>query len=298
MLDALLSALPLGLGPLVLCLGATILWAWYRRSLAPEARKSIEDRCYLLYLLAGLLLALNVLSWPILYLLLQSYVPEWPGVMCVYGVTQVGTGSLGASGFLPPLLEALQLTKPGLVFLSGAWGALYLLNRKTFTAPLTGRVLSVLLVTALLGTGDAAAELAYLAIPKKEDLPDRGCCTVPFDSASDASALQPAPALLGAGQEHRLWFHYYAINIGMILALGGARPARGAASGPSGWSPSSCIPCCPWRLAPSSWSRWPPRAFSVSLTTTAHTTSFPKRRRASSPSPCTSSAPSPSAGRA
>lgn len=143
--------------------------------------------------------------------------------MCVYGVTRIGTGSLGASRFLPPLLEALQLTKPGLVFLSGAWGALYLLNRQTFTAPLTGRVLSVLLlVTALLGTGDAAAELAYLAIPKKEDLLDRGCCTVPFDSASDASALQPAPALLGAGQEHRLWFHYYAINIGMILALGGA----------------------------------------------------------------------------
>jgi hypothetical protein len=220
-LDFLLSATRLGLGLLVLGLGVAAWRAWSRRGPSPEGRKALEDRCYLLFLLAGLMLTLNVVSWPLLYLLLQSYVPEWPGVMCVYGVTRIGTGSLGPARFLPPLLTALQLAKPALVFLSGAWGVLYVLNRQTITAPLTGRVLGVLLAAALLGTFDAGAELTYLGIPKKEDLPNRGCCTVPFDASSDSPGVLAATAL-GAGEEHQVWFHFYAVNGGMVLALGAA----------------------------------------------------------------------------
>jgi hypothetical protein len=220
-LDALLSAGRLGLGLLILGLGAAAWRAWSRRSSAPEGRKALEDRCYLLFLLAGLMLALNVVSWPVLYLLLQSYVPEWPGVMCVYGVTRIGSGSLGPARFLPPLLTALQLTKPAVVFLSGAWGVLYVLNRQTFTAPLTGRVLGVLLAAALLGTVDAGAELTYLGIPKKNDVPNRGCCTVPFDAASDSPGVLAATAL-GAAEGRRAWVNFYAVNGGMVLALGAA----------------------------------------------------------------------------
>ena len=55
---------------------------------------------------------LGLASWPLLYLLLQSYVPEWPDVMCIYGVTRVGAGSVGASRFLPGLVTALQVLKP------------------------------------------------------------------------------------------------------------------------------------------------------------------------------------------
>ena len=124
--------------------------------------------------------ALNVLAWPIFYLLLQSYVTEWPGVMCIYGVTRVGAGSLGSSRFLPPLLDTLQVTKPLLVFLSGAWFALHLVDRRTRTAPLTGRVLLLLLAASLLACADAAAELAYLSIPKKEEFLSSGCCTAAF----------------------------------------------------------------------------------------------------------------------
>src|SRR5205823_540731 len=79
-LDAFLSLLRLGLGLLVLGLGLSVWVAWLRSAPGGENRKALEDRCYLLFLLAGLLLALNVVSWPIMYLLLQSYVPEWPGV--------------------------------------------------------------------------------------------------------------------------------------------------------------------------------------------------------------------------
>src|SRR5256885_11838408 len=111
-------------------------WLMGRKPLAPESRKELEDRGSLLFLMAFLLLGLDLVSWPLLYLLLQSYVTEWPGVMCIYGVTQIGTGSTGVSRFLPGLLKFLQLTKPALVFCSGAWFTLYLINRRTQTAPL------------------------------------------------------------------------------------------------------------------------------------------------------------------
>src|SRR3954447_3858665 len=131
-------------------------------------------------MMAGLLLAVNVLSWPVLYLLLQSYVPEWPGVMCIYGVTRVGAGSLGPSRFLPALVTTLQAMKPALIFLSGAWFVLHLVNRRTRTAPLTGRVLLLVVLLGLVAAGDAGVELAYLAIPKKEVFLSAGCCTEAF----------------------------------------------------------------------------------------------------------------------
>ena len=62
----------------------------------------VENRPYLLLLLSFLLLGLNLASWPLLYALLQSYVPSWPDVMCIYGVTRIGTGSVGSARHLQP----------------------------------------------------------------------------------------------------------------------------------------------------------------------------------------------------
>jgi len=216
-LDGFVGLLRLGLGLLVLSLGLAAWRAWRRTASLPDDRKALEDRCYLLFLLGGLLLVLNLLSWPVFYLLLQSYVPEWPNVMCIYGVTRIGSGSIGSSRFLPPLVTGLQIGKPALIFLSGAWFVLYLVNRRTRTAPLTGRVLLVLLAAGLLAVADAAAEEAYLAIPKKEEFQSAGCCTVAFDSPSkDARFL---PAALVAGKD--IWWvyaAYYGINAAVALA--------------------------------------------------------------------------------
>src|SRR5947209_7714606 len=144
-LDAFTSLLRFPLGLLVLGLGL-VAWRRSRWSAGAEARQSLEARNYLLSLVALLLLALNVGSWPLLYLLLQSYVREWPGVMCIYGVTRIGSGSIGSSRFLPALVTTLQAMKPALVFLSGAWFVLHLVNWRTRTAPLTGRILMLVLL--------------------------------------------------------------------------------------------------------------------------------------------------------
>jgi hypothetical protein len=234
-LDVFISALRLGLGLLILWLGFFAWRAWSRRAAAPDDITALENRSYLLFQMAGLLLALNIVAWPILYLLLQSYVPEWPGVMCIYGVTQIGSDSLGPGRFLPPLLKTLQTTKPALVFLSGAWFVLYLVNRRTRTAPLTGRLLVVLLASGLLAVGDAAAEIAYVTLPKKEEFAS-GCCTEAFDGASRASRFLPA-AFVGDAEARYLYAAYYTVNVGMVLALGGYRwVSRHQA--PKGWLPA------------------------------------------------------------
>ena len=192
-LDAFLSLLRFGLGALVLLLAILALLAWYRRAPSIDEASGVENRSHLLLLAAGVLLVLNVASWPLFYLLLQSYVPEWPSVMCIYGVTQIGAGSIGPSRFLPALVTALQVTKPVLVFLSGAWFVLHLVNRDTRTAPLTGRVLLLAVLLGLLVVADAGIEIAYLIIPKKEEFLSTECCTADSTRtiASFASFREP-----------------------------------------------------------------------------------------------------------
>ena len=218
-LDGFVSLFRLGLGLFVLGLGLSAWRTWRHRAQAPEGRQVLEDLGYLLFLLAGLLLILNVAAWPIFYLLLQSYVPQWPGVMCIYGVTRIGTGSASVSRFLPPLVTTLEVLKPGLVFLSGAWFILYLVNRRTHTAPLTGRVLALMAAAGALAAADAAAEVAYLGIPKKEMFLSAGCCTGMLGGEEDASRFLPR-GLTGEGAEPWLYGTYYTVQLGMIAALG------------------------------------------------------------------------------
>src|SRR5262249_30171685 len=143
-LDAFVASLRIFAGLLTLGLGVSVWWGC-RATPATDSEPIPEGRTHLLFLLAFLLLGLNIACWPLFYLLLQSYVGEVRGAMCIYGVLRVGTGTIGPSRFLPGLVQALQLTKPALVFLSGAWLVLYLLNRATVTAPLLPRVLLLLM---------------------------------------------------------------------------------------------------------------------------------------------------------
>ncbi len=190
----------------------------YRSDLSPDGRKSIEDRSYLLVMLVVLLMGLNVLSWPLFYLLLQSYVPQWQGVMCIYGVTKIGTGSLGVARFLPGLLLAIQLLKPLLLFLCGASFVAYWINRQTRAAALLRRVLASMLLVGAVSLIDSALESAYVAVPKRENIPDVGCCT--------AAGAALHRRLIGASfvsDEHRGWLAaaYFGVHGLLIVGLAG-----------------------------------------------------------------------------
>lgn len=196
-----------------------------------DADSARDSRTTSLFLLAFTLLGASVASWPLLYLLLQKLVPEWEGVMCIQGVTRVGTGSEGAAGLLPALVQALEITKPALVFATGSWLVVHLANRRTRTAPLAGRALAILLVVGSIATVDACAELAYVAIPKKERFLADGCCTTPT-AAMLGSAASEGRTPLGLPGTRRGWVvgTFYALAGAVVLgarALSKAPPARG-----------------------------------------------------------------------
>jgi hypothetical protein len=201
------------LGVIRLAAGA---WASAGRAPDPDERDGAQDRVYLLFLLALVLVVLDLAAWPLLYLLLQSYVPEWPGVMCVYGVTRVGTGSTGPARILPDLLRVAQVTKPALVFAGGAWFVLYVLDRRTVTGPLLGRLVWLLVPLGALAAADAAADLAYVATPKKEVFRQSGCCT----AGPEADAGRLLPSALAAGWEPvHLSSAYYGATGVVVLGL-------------------------------------------------------------------------------
>jgi hypothetical protein len=193
-------------------------WRLSRRPLPPDQTETVENRSYLLFLSATVLIGINVASWPILYSLLQSYVQEWPSVMCIYGVTKIGAGTLGASRFLPALLNGLQWTKPLLVFVSGAGYVLYLINRRTRTAPLQNRVLMVLLLIGASTLVDSVVEAAYLVIPKKEIRLEGGCCTNSLEIVEQAAKFTPR-IRLNEKQRPYLIAAYYSLNMAMIVGL-------------------------------------------------------------------------------
>jgi hypothetical protein len=197
-----------------------------RSSLEREEVDAVENRTYLLSFLGLTVVVIAVLSWPLLYVLLQSYVPQWPGVMCIYGVTRIGAGSLGPSRFLPSLLTALQIIKPLMVFLAGSWLVLYCINRSARSGPLLGRLIALQVVLALVATADASLELAYLGIPKKEEFLSSGCCTEAVQNSATLEAYASEPA---AAESHP-WVRlgYYAANgamIGMLYQLLRCLPA-------------------------------------------------------------------------
>lgn len=216
-LDLFIVSLRILLGLLVVWLAGRGLRG-RRLARGPEDKVLLEDRLYLLFVIGIVLVALSAVSWPLLYLLLHSYVPEWPGVMCVYGVTRIGEGSLGASRYLPGLLQVLQIGKPVLVFLGGAWFVTYMVDRRAATAPLQGRLLVMLQILGLFAVADAGVEAAYLLIPKREDTLSAGCCVETFDAVDRSTRMLPR-AVFGGYYRPWLFAAYYAVNLGMVAAL-------------------------------------------------------------------------------
>ncbi len=145
--------------------------------LAPGERYRWENRNYLAVLLSLLLLSFHLVAWPLQYALLQSYVSQWPGVMCIYGVLRVGTGSDGVTRWLPDILTGLQCTKPLAVFFGGGLFVLYLANRQTTHGSMTARMLATMTLFGAITVGDSLLEGTYLLIPKKEHVLEAGCCS-------------------------------------------------------------------------------------------------------------------------
>ncbi len=208
-LDAFFSLLALGAAVIAVALAASTL---FHLRLDPASNATwMEDRVYLAIQLTYAVLGLTLASWATLYLVLDDFVPLWPGAMCIYGVTQIGEGNPGVTGWLPTLVLLAQVAKPLVAFAAGAALALYRIYRQAGASQLLPRVLGALLVVALLGTAASATELAYLSIPKRDIPAESGCC-----SAAAVSREGLSPASL---QPEWLTPAYYACHVLMVSLL-------------------------------------------------------------------------------
>ena len=183
-LAAFVCAVEIALGAIAAGVGVA---ACLRARRAADA----EAGSHLLFLVALTVAAVGAAGLPLLVLTLSSYVPQWPGVMCIQGVTRVGEGSPGAAGWLPGLLAALAVLRPAVIAGAGAWLTMHVVNRSTRSGPLAARVLAA---------AAGGLELAYLLIPKEDRVLADGCCTAPPSLALRAGetraflAALPRPA--------------------------------------------------------------------------------------------------------
>ncbi len=197
---------------LSLCTGGYLFYATVRILSQPEtivpldAKSKFEQKSYLIFLLACVVLSVRMLAWPWFYFMLQSFVSEVPGAMCMFGVTQV----------LPSTVIFLQLIKPISFFLMGAWLLCYYVDKSTPTAPLARTNLSFLLIVCGVLLIDSATDIYYVL--RMKPLMSVSCCATFFDVPLRPSAMIPQ-AIFGRHFQTILFIIYYLTNIILIVLL-------------------------------------------------------------------------------
>ena len=93
----------------------------FKTTVPLEDKSKFERKGYLVFLLACVTLSVRMIVWPWFYFMLQSFVSEVPGAMCMFGVTQI----------LPSTVTFLQIIKPISFFIMGGWLLCYYVDKST-----------------------------------------------------------------------------------------------------------------------------------------------------------------------
>ncbi|MCF6157482.1 MAG: hypothetical protein E3K32_02685 [wastewater metagenome] len=195
-----------------LFLGGFLLYATiqslvtFKTAIPAKAINTFEQKGYLLFLIACVVIVIRMLAWPWFYFMLQSFVPEIPGAMCMFGVTQI----------LPSTVIFLQIIKPVAFFVMGGWLLCYAVDKSTPTTPLARRNLYFLLIVCSILLIDSAADISYVL--RMKPLMSVSCCATFFDTPLRPSAMIPQ-AILGSNYQDILFILYYAVNIVLIALL-------------------------------------------------------------------------------
>ena len=173
------------------------------KNLSDEEKSKIENRSYLLLLIAVVILAVKLLSWPFFYVTLHSYIPHIQGAMCIFGVTQTQ----------PYLSSIAQFFKSVVFFSAGGWLLLNGLDSTTETAPLFKRKFLFLSLVSLVVLADSVSDFIYFTTFSTEA--DVACCTTFFDLPERTTAMLPI-SILGRGYERYMLPLYYLSNISLF----------------------------------------------------------------------------------
>jgi hypothetical protein len=182
-----------------------------KNQMSGEVITGREDQFYLIFWSGVVLLVLRFFSWPFFYLVLESFVTEISGAMCIFGTTKL----------LPRLTGFLEIAKPLTFFIGFVWLLLFRLERfgtKTGYALSEGghTVVTLLLLCTFFAALEAGGSLV-LWIKSSAELAV-SCCTTITDIPKRFTVWVPQ-ALLGPHFAKPLWYIYYSTNI-MTIVLG------------------------------------------------------------------------------
>lgn len=178
----------------------------FKSILPAETKSRFEKRGYLIFLAACVALSVRMIVWPWFYFMLQSFVSEVPGAMCMFGVTQI----------LPSTVTFLQIIKPISFFIMGGWLLCYYVDKSTPTTPLARKNLFFLLIVCGVLLADSIADIYYVICMKP--LMSVSCCATFFDVPLRPSAMIPQ-AIFGRNFQKILFFVYYLTTIILIALL-------------------------------------------------------------------------------
>ena len=179
----------------------------------PEQRAEIERGANLPLLIAVVALGVKLLSWPLFYGMLQSFIPEIEGAMCIFGVTQV----------LPNLTRLIEIMKPAVFFMIGGWLTLHVLDRRTATGALLARKLLFLGIVCFVVFVESVAEI-ILILSISPGLPV-SCCTTITDLLERPTRIVPE-SIMGPGYARIIGY----VQVVGTLALTGAMAVMGKMS--------------------------------------------------------------------
>lgn len=160
--------------------GAAVWAAWrIRAGRDPQQASAAERSVHLARLSAIVCTIVLLLSWPLFYAMLASFVPEVPGAMCMFGVTKV----------MPKTTLLIQVAMPVSVLVFGAWMLLDYARRRSGEAIRRARGMVALALVAGLVAGTSATEVYY--VTNMKSLNKVSCCS---SFAREARARLQAPS--------------------------------------------------------------------------------------------------------
>ena len=178
----------------------------FKTTVPLEDKTKFEQKGYLVFLLACVTLSIRMIVWPWFYFMLQSFVSEVPGAMCMFGVTQI----------LPSTVTFLQIIKPISFFIMGSWLLCYYVDKSTPTAPLARKNLFFLLIVCGVLLADGVGDIYYVI--RMKPLMSVSCCATFFDVPLRPSAMIPQ-SIFGRNFQKILFIVYYVTNIILIALL-------------------------------------------------------------------------------
>jgi hypothetical protein len=179
---------------------------YWGRAQSPEERALVEERSHLVLLVATIVLGIRLLNWFLFYAMLQSFVPELEGAMCIFGVTQVQRWLTGLA----------ELLKPIAFFVMGAWLLVHFLDQAGTSSSLMRRKLVFLAVAGIVVAAESAVDVGLIL--KLAPGTPVSCCTTVTDILERPTRMMPT-SILGPHYASFLEYGYFASNVLLLMLL-------------------------------------------------------------------------------